>query len=118
MKILELFFIYFSKIYIRFYGDKNNNWWILPIVIISTILALNLQIVSFYFTRLNNYYLAGLFILTIIIATLLYKNIKYEDVVKYKISKRQKLGISIFIILDFVLCFIALNIVKNGKFML
>jgi len=77
---------------------------------------LNIQTVLFYFIRINNYYLAGLFLLAMLITILLYRNIKYEDVVKYKMSNKQRLAISIFIILDFILCFIAANIFKNDKF--
>jgi hypothetical protein len=115
MEFLELFFIYFSKFYIHFYGDKNDNWAILPKVIISTLILINLEIISFYFIKMDNLYIVVLYLIILLFTIFIYRNITYAYVVNYKISRQQKILISFFIILDFVLCFIFLNISRNGN---
>lgn len=113
----EPVFIFFSKIYIFFYKDKGDNWSIFPILILSTVIGLNLEVASFFLVKINNYYIVALFIFLIISFNLLFRNISYEYVKNYKMSNKTKLIISIIIFTDLVINFILLNISRNGKFM-
>ncbi len=117
MKYLELLFIYFSKIYIHFYQEKNDYWTIFPCLIIATLATINLELLSFYFINLNKYYYAGLAIFLIITMIYIFRNITYDYVVRYKISRIAKFIITGLILLNIILNIIFLNISRNGKFM-
>ena len=113
----ELIFVFFSKIYIFFYEDKEDNWSIFPILIMSTIIAFNLEVASFFLIEIKNYHIIILFVSLIIFFNLLFRKISYEYVKSYKMSNKIKVLISIIIFVDLVVNFIFLNISRNGNFM-
>ena len=59
IKILDLFFIYFSKLYVKF-SKREDDWFYLPLLIISFIFCFNLFIVSRLFIDFSPYYVVGL----------------------------------------------------------
>jgi len=117
-KLFEPIFVYFSKIYIFFYADKGDNWSIFPSLILATIFTLNLQVISYFLIEVNKYFYAGLVVFFIIYFILLFRNIRYEYIKNYNLSKRSKFLISTLIFIDLVTVFIFLNISRNGKFIL
>lgn len=116
-KLFEPIFVFFSKIYIFFYKDKGDNWSIFPILILSTVIGLNLEVASFFLVEINKYHIVALFVFLIIFFNLLFRNITYEYVKNYNMTSRTKLLISIIIFIDLIVSFIFLNISRNGKFM-
>jgi len=87
-------------------------------LILATIFTLNVELISFYFINVNKYYYAGLAILFAILFILLFRNIQYDYVKNYKISKKVKIIIWISLLLDFTGIFIFANILRNGKFIM
>jgi hypothetical protein len=116
-KLFEPVFIFFSKIYIFFYKDRGDNWFIYPAIILATILTINLETVSFFLIDVNKYFYVGVAIFFIIFFNLLFKNISYEYVKNYKMSNKTKVIITIIIFIDLVINFVFLNISRNGEFM-
>lgn len=117
-KTVEPLFVFFSKIYIHFYEDKREYWIIFPSLILAALCTINLELLSFYFIDINKYYYVGLAVFFVVFFNLLFVNTPYEYLKNYNMSKRTKMTISIFILIDFVLIFIFANISRNGKFML
>lgn len=116
-KLIEPIFVFFSKIYIFFYGNKGDNWAIFPALILATIFTINLQVISYYLIEVNKFFYAGFAIFFIIYFILLFRNVNYEYVENYKMTNRTKLLISIIIFIDLVVSFIFLNISRNGELM-
>ncbi|TCN57583.1 hypothetical protein D0809_13445 [Flavobacterium circumlabens] len=112
-KFIELIFIFFSKIYIFFYKEKSNYWKIFPIVIMSTILMINIEIVLLQFFYLNNYY-ALFIILPLILLNVFFRKRDYNWVNQYSISLTQKVTISTIIIVDFIIMGILLNLSRSA----
>lgn len=48
-KVIELVFVFFAEIYIFFYKEKADNWKFFPIIIMSTIFMINIQVVLLQF---------------------------------------------------------------------
>lgn len=109
---------FFSKIYIFFYADKGDYWSIFPALILATIFTLNLQVISYFLIEVNKYFYAGLAVFFIIYFILLFRNISYEYIKNYNLSKKSKFLITILIFIDLVTVFIFLNISRNEKFIL
>ena len=61
MKLLELYFVLFSKLYVKF-SDRENDWFYLPIIIISFLICINIYVISSIFLSVNIYYIIGLFV--------------------------------------------------------
>jgi hypothetical protein len=116
-KLTEPIFIHFSKMYIYFYEDKRDYWIVFPSVILAALFSINLEILSFYVITVPRYYYVCLGIFFVIFFVQLYKNTKYEYVKNYKMPMKTRIIISLLILLDIVIIFTCLNIMRNGKFM-
>jgi hypothetical protein len=115
-KYLELPFIFLSKIYIFFYKDKNENWTIFPVLIMSTLITLNIEVLSFFLINLSVYYFVAIFISSIISLNIAFKNIEFNYVRDFEMAKKTKSLILGLMILDIIICFVFLNIARNGHF--
>lgn len=118
MNVFKIVFVFFSKIYISFYNEKGDYWSIFPIVILSTLLTFNLEIISFFLFKINNYQIVGFFVFLIFFFNIIFRNINYEYVKNYTMSRRIKIMISIIILINLIVSFVFLNISRNGRFML
>lgn len=103
--------------YIYFYKDKGDKWSMLPVIILTTLIVINIEVISFFFVKINNFYIVGIFILLIIYLDFLFRNTPFEYVKNYQQSNRKKIIITIAIFIDLILNFIFLNISRNGKFL-
>ena len=115
-KYLELLFIFLSKIYIFFYRNKNDNWMIFPVLIMSTLITFNIEVLSFFLINLSIYYFVAIFIALIILLNVVFKNIEFAYVREFEMTKKTKSLILGLILLDIIICFIFLNIARNGCF--
>ena len=103
MKIIELYFILFSKLYVK-YSKKKDDWFYLPLLIISFIFSSNIFIISMLFVDISPYYAIGLniFIYFILILVLGSKREKGKSYVRnYTLSKRIILILIILLVIDF-----------------
>lgn len=102
-KFVEIGFVFFAKIYIFFYKDKGDYWKIFPCVIMSTILMINMQmIISFYFS-ISKIFIVGLLTCVLLFFKVIFDGKQYNWVVQYSISKKQKIIIISFLIVDFII---------------
>ena len=115
-KYLELLFIFLSKIYIFFNKNKNDNWIIFPILIMSTLITFNIEVLSFFLINLSIYYFVAIFIILIILLHVLFKNVEYVYVSDFEMANKTKSLILVLILLDIIICFVFLNIARNGCF--
>lgn len=115
LKALELVFVFFSKIYIFFYKEKGNYWEIFPIIIMSTILMLNIEVILLQFYSLKMYFPVLILLPSVLIFNVLLRKIDYDWVVQYEISRMQKIAISIVIFLDFIIVGILLNMSRSAS---
>jgi hypothetical protein len=104
MKIIDILYVFFSKIYIKFYGQKNDLWLIIPSHILSFIITLNLFTLSFFFIDINVIYIIALYlILYFVFAFILDRRFDYNSVKNYDLSKSKIYSIILFLIADGVL---------------
>lgn len=113
LRVIDLVFVFFSKIYIFFYKEKGDYWKIFPIIIMSTIVMLNIEIVLLQFFLLNNYYTLFL-VLPLILFIFIFRKRNYNWVVQYSISLKQKIIIIIIIAIDFTVLGILLNMSRSN----
>lgn len=113
LRFFELVFVFFSKIYIFFYKEKGDYWKMFPIVIMSTILMVNIEIILLQFFYLNNYY-ALFIILPLILLNIFFRKRDYNWANQYSISLTQKVTISTIIVADFIIMGILLNISRSA----
>lgn len=116
-KITEIFFIFFAKIYIHFFKDRNDYWSLFPPLILASIVTINLQTLSYYLSiKLSGYYYAGTAVFFIIFFTSLFRSAKYDYVKSYKMSTNTKIILSSIILIDLIVNFILANNLRNGEF--
>jgi len=113
LKTLELVFVFFSKIYVFFYKDKGDYWKIFPSIIISTIFMINIQMGISFFPLLKGYFTWILPLFLLLIFWGLFYRKEYNWVVRYPLSKKQKIIIISFLIIDFVIVGILSVISRN-----
>lgn len=101
-KTIELIFVFFAKIYIFFYKDKREYWKIFPVVIMSTILMINIQLIISFFPSLRNYSSLLLPLLLLLLFGFLFGNKQYNWAVQYSITKKQKIIIISILVIDFI----------------
>jgi hypothetical protein len=116
-KLTDPIFIYFSKMYIHFYEDQKGYWSMFPSLILAFLFMLNFQIISYFILIIPRYYYVALGLFFILVFLLAYRDIKYEYVKNYRMSKKTKLVITILLVADLSIIFTCLNILRNGKFM-
>lgn len=112
-RFFELIFVFFSKIYISVYKERGDNWRILPIVILSTILLINIQVLLLFFFHMDVIILILIMLFFLLVFNILFKKINYSIVVNYPISRKQKIIISSILIIDFIIVIILLNISRS-----
>lgn len=103
MKILELYFILFSKLYVKFSHGKED-WFYLPLFLISFISCLNIFIVSLLCCNSSPYYILGLVFLCFFGLILLCKHIKIKGkdyVRKYVLIKKILFLLILLLFIDF-----------------
>lgn len=102
LKEIELVFVFLSKIYVLFYKERGEYWKIFPIIIMSTIAMLNLQlIISFIFSP-SKWFILGLATSFLVVFNILLKKRDYSWVVQYSISRKQNIIIISILVIDFI----------------
>lgn len=113
-RMIELIFVFFSKIYIFFYKEKGDYWKIFPIIIMSTIVMINVEIILLQFFYLNKYYFALFIIIPFILFNVLLRKRNYNWVVQYSISRRERIFIIVILVIDFIIMGILLNASRSA----
>lgn len=111
--ILELVFVFFSKIYIFFYKEKGGYWKIFPILIMSTIVMINLQLIISFFFSVSKPFIFVLATVVLLVFIFLHMKKEYDSVVQYSISKKQKIMIISILLIDFVIVGVLTEISRN-----
>ena len=114
LNIIETVFVFFSKIYIFFYKEKGDNWKIFPIIIMSGIVMINIEVFLLLFISLERYFPLFVLFPMILLFNILLRNREYDWVIKYPLSRKQKIIVTIILILDFILVGFLLNMSRNA----
>lgn len=112
-KIIELLFVFFSKIYIFFYKEKGDYWFIFPIIIMSGIIMINVEVILLLFFSLNKVFPLLLLLPMLLFFAIILRKKEYNWVLKYTISRNKKILISSLLIIDFIIMIILLNISRS-----
>ena len=110
MNFLNIIFIAISKIYLKF-SSNSEDWFYLPILIISFITGLNLFIFSMLFAKISYLY-PIIFTIILYFLLILYfgKFKKKKSVIKnYELTSLNYFFIILFIVFDVVLLIYSLN---------
>lgn len=113
IRLIELVFAFFSKIYIFFYREKRDYWKMFPIIIMSTIVMANIEIILLQFFSLKNYY-AMFIVVPLVLLNILFKDRDYNWAISYFISKKAKIFIIIILLIDFIIMGILLNASRSA----
>lgn len=112
IRLIELVFVFLSKIYIFFYKEKNDYWKMFPIIIMSGILMMNVEVLLLQFFSLKHYF-AFFLVFPLILFNILFRKRDYSWAVQYSISRKQRIIISLILIVDFILVGILFNVARN-----
>jgi len=116
MKIIDILYVFFSKIYIKFYGQKNDIWLLIPCHILSFIFTVNFFILSKLIIDINIYYIIAIyFILYFIFAFILDRRFDYNSVKNYKLPKSTIYSLVLILITDGFLLFYLLQSMRGNK---
>ncbi|WP_152286658.1 hypothetical protein [Flavicella marina] len=102
MKIVELYFILFSKLHVRFSRNKDDHFY-LPLLIISFIFSFNLFIISRLFIALSPFYHVGLTFLVYFFLILLFGSKRKNEkayVRNYDLKKKTIILLIALLIID------------------
>lgn len=118
MKILHLYFILFSKLYIKF-SKREDDWFYMPLLILTFLITLNILNISFLFFKPLFYLVVVISILVYILLILLFSSLKdkgKEFVKNYTLSNKVISLLVFLLIVDFVILFVPSNniIEKNN----
>jgi len=91
---MKSIFIFLSKIYIFFFKDKNDIWSVFPIIIISTFITINIELV--FISYINKLHITIIYLLSIILLTIIFSKYKYEYVKDFGLDKIDKIKIVLF----------------------
>ena len=111
MKIIKLYFILFSKLYVKFSKGKED-WFYLPLLIISFIICLNIFIISSYFIEYRPYYIIALLFLLYFVLIIKFspeKSFGKNYIRNFNLSSKTLFLLSFLLIIDFFGVFIILN---------
>jgi len=117
MKILELYFIILSKLYVKFSNGKED-WFYLPILILSFIIVSNIFIFSMLYWNINPFLIVGLVFILFFILIFLFSKRKYIDknyVKLYRLNMKTKMILIFSILIDFYILFRILNYIREMK---
>jgi hypothetical protein len=114
-KLTDSIFIHFSKIYIYFYKEKKDYWYIFPSLIISLLFGLNLETLSFFIMPVSGYHYVYMGIGLALFFLISYRNIKYEYIRDYKMSSKIRIIITVLIIIDLAINFLLTSMLRDEK---
>ena len=117
MKIIKLYFILFSKLYVKFSKGKED-WFYLPLLIISFIICLNIFIISSYFIEYRPYYIIALLFLLYFVLIIKFspeKSFGKNYIRNFNLSSKTLFLLSFLLIIDFFGVFIILNKTRENR---
>ena len=94
--MIELAFVFFSKIYIFFYKEKRDYWKIFPIIIKSTIAMINLQLIMSFIFSPSKYFILGLATSLLILFNILLKKEIISGLVNIQFHENKKQLLYVF----------------------
>jgi hypothetical protein len=115
MKILELYFVLFSKLYVKFSKTKDD-WFYIPLWIISLVICLNLLILSLLIYKISIYYFVALYFITYFILVIFLRYIRISGkkyVNNYLLSKNTLFILIFLLVADFFIIFKTLNYTRD-----
>lgn len=116
IRVMEIFFVFFSKIYVFFYKEKGGYWKFFPGIIMSTIFMINIEAILLQFFSVRSFFIfLILFVLPLLTIDFLMRKKTYNWVVQYPMSKKQKMIITILLLIDFVVVGVLFNVARNNN---
>jgi len=112
--ILEILFVFISKLYIKF-SNRENDWYYLPIVVISFLISFNLQIIAALFINLHPAILIIVIIISFFILIFYFQKFRdnKSEIINYNLTKWNYIFVCIFLILDFILLRYIINYARS-----
>jgi len=108
-KLIDMPFIFLSKIYIRFYKGKNDLWIVFPTIILSLILTINIYGLINLIYDIEIFYIIGLYLILYFLLFYAYHK-KFPDftkIEKFKLNESEIL-VSLALLMSGLLSFIIL----------
>ncbi|OOV16117.1 hypothetical protein BXU10_21250 [Flavobacterium sp. LM4] len=92
----------FLKFIFFFYKEKKDYWKIFPIIIMSTIAMINLQLIMSFIFSPSKYFILGLATSFLVLFNILLNERDYNWAIQYSISRKQKITIICILAVDFI----------------
>ncbi|GEM_PF-6791481 len=111
---LNVFFVIISKLYIKF-SNRENDWFYLPILILSFLISINILTLSMLFIKVHLAIMIFFVFLLFFVLIIYYKKFKDNKllVINYKLSKWNYIFTLMFLIVDFLFLFYMLKYVRS-----
>ena len=116
MKYLDMVFIAIAKLYIKFYEEKDDEWFYFPLMMITLCITLIIMSVSFFFIDIEFYYYSILLFLIAFILHFRFQKISYEDVKNSNLTIKKRLSIYLFIIIEISTSFFLMYLKRINYF--
>lgn len=100
MRYFDMVFIVIAKLYIKFYDEKDDEWFYFPLMMITLFITLLIMSISFFFIDVEFYYYLILIFLIAFILHFRFGKISYEDVKNSNLSFKNSVVIYLLIILE------------------
>ena len=116
MKILQLYFILLSKLYVRF-SKRENDWYYMPLMILSSLLGLNTFVFTSIFLKVSPYYFIGAIIFCFFTLSFYFGRFakNKEFVENFKLSKQTKILLVLGICLNIFTIVMTLNYIREKR---
>lgn len=117
-KYFKILYIFFSKLYIKFSSSKkNDDWYYMPLLIISSLFGYNFFVLSSFFIKYNTkslYIIIVLILLFFVFLSFLTKKDR-QEVVEYQLSIKNKLVIILFLLVNLCLLIYSIRLIKENR---
>ena len=116
MKYLDMVFIAIAKLYIKFYEEKDDEWFYFPLMMITLCITLFVMSVSFFFIDIAFFYYLILIFLTAFLLHFRFEKISYEDVKNSNLTIKNRVIIYLFLILELSVSFFLMYLSRINYF--
>jgi len=116
MKIFQLYFIFFSKLYVRFSKGKDD-WYYMPLMIMSSLLGFNVFVFVSVFEKVNPYYIIGATIVCYIVLSFFFGRFakNKEFVENFRLPKKTKILLILGICINISVIVKTMNYVREKR---
>ena len=102
--------------YIKFYEEKDDEWFYFPLMMITLCITLFVMSVSFFFIDIAFFYYLIVILLTAFLLHFRFEKISYDDVKNSNLTIKNRVIIYLFLILELSISFFLMYLSRINYF--